>query len=111
MPRPVDIFLEAKRVMAERLGIDEDDLVPHADFVDDLGADSLATVELVLALEEAFEIDISPDHAERIRTVKDALDCVVSLYGPRAPGPAAAVEADGWGSERPAAGEVVPIRS
>ncbi len=62
---------EVRRIIADRLDIEEARVTPNAHFVDDLGADSLGLVELVLAFEEAFDIDISDDEAERIRKVKD----------------------------------------
>jgi acyl carrier protein len=57
----------------EQLGVDEAEVTPNASFVDDLGADSLDTVELVMAFEEAFEIEIPDEDAEKIRTVQDAI--------------------------------------
>ena len=63
-----------KKIIAEQLGVEEEDVVPDAKFVEDLGADSLDTVELVMAFEEAFEIDIPDEDAEKIRTVQDAMD-------------------------------------
>jgi acyl carrier protein len=60
----------------EQLGVDEAEVTPNASFVDDLGADSLDTVELVMAFEEAFEIEIPDEDAEKIRTVKDAVDYI-----------------------------------
>jgi len=62
---------EVRRIIADRLDIEEARVTPNAHFVDDLGADSLGLVELVLAFEEAFDIDITDDEAERIRKVKD----------------------------------------
>ena len=61
-----------KQIIVEQLGVDEAEVTPNASFVDDLGADSLDTVELVMAFEEAFEIEIPDEDAEKIRTVKDA---------------------------------------
>jgi acyl carrier protein len=60
----------------EQLGVDEAEVTANASFVDDLGADSLDTVELVMAFEEAFEIEIPDEDAEKIRTVKDAVDYI-----------------------------------
>jgi len=71
VPKPQDIKSEVRRIIAERLAIEESRITPNAHFIDDLGADSLGLVELVLAFEEAFDIDISDDDAERIRKVKD----------------------------------------
>ena len=61
-----------KAIVAEQLGVDEDQVTAEASFMDDLGADSLDTVELVMALEEEFDIEISDEDAEKIQTVKDA---------------------------------------
>ena len=61
------------KVIAEQLGVDVGDIKPEASFIEDLGADSLDTVELVMALEEEFEIEIPDTEAEKIRTVGDAV--------------------------------------
>ena len=61
-------------IIADQLQIDEDQVTPDASFMDDLGADSLDTVELIMALEEEFDMEIPDSDAEKIRTVKDALD-------------------------------------
>jgi acyl carrier protein len=71
-----DIPSEVKRIIKEQLDVEEKDIKPESSFVDDLGADSLGLVELVLAFEEAFEIDIPDEDTEKIRTVKDAIDYV-----------------------------------
>ena len=65
-----------KKIIAEQLGAEEDDVVSDAKFVEDLGADSLDTVELVMALEEEFEIEIPDEDAEKILTVSAAVDFV-----------------------------------
>ncbi|HYN14514.1 MAG TPA: acyl carrier protein [Terriglobales bacterium] len=65
-----------KQIVSEQLGVDEAEVTPTASFVDDLGADSLDTVELVMAFEEAFEIEIPDEDAEKIRTVQDAIGYV-----------------------------------
>jgi acyl carrier protein len=65
-----------KQIIVEQLGVDEAEVTPNASFVDDLGADSLDTVELVMAFEEAFEIEIPDEDAEKIRKVKDAIDYI-----------------------------------
>ncbi|HTW59040.1 MAG TPA: acyl carrier protein [Terriglobales bacterium] len=65
-----------KQIIVEQLGVEESEVTPNASFVDDLGADSLDTVELVMAFEEAFEIEIPDEDAEKIRTVKDAIDYI-----------------------------------
>ncbi|OHB33554.1 MAG: acyl carrier protein [Desulfuromonadaceae bacterium GWC2_58_13] len=63
-----------KQIVAEQLGVDADQVTNDASFMDDLGADSLDTVELVMALEEEFDIEISDEDAEKIQTVQDAID-------------------------------------
>jgi len=62
-----------KQIIVEQLGVDEGEVTPTASFVDDLGADSLDTVELVMAFEEAFGIEIPDEDAEKIATVNDAV--------------------------------------
>ena len=62
-----------KKIIAEKLGVDAGEVVPEASFVDDLGADSLDLVELIMTMEEEFDIDISDEDAEQIATVKDAI--------------------------------------
>ena len=64
---------KVKNIIVEQLGVDADKVVPEATFIDDLGADSLDTVELVMALEEAFDIEIPDEAAEGIATVGDAV--------------------------------------
>jgi len=63
-----------KEIVAEQLGVDETQVTNEASFMDDLGDDSLDTVELVMALEEEFDIEISDENAEKIQTVQDAVD-------------------------------------
>ena len=65
-----------KQIIVEQLGVDEGEVTPNASFVDDLGADSLDTVELVMAFEEAFDIEIPDEEAEKIRTVQNAVDYI-----------------------------------
>jgi acyl carrier protein len=65
-----------KRIIAEQLGVEENKVVPEASFIEDLGADSLDNVELVMALEDHFEMEIPDEDAQRILTVKDAIDYV-----------------------------------
>jgi acyl carrier protein len=65
-----------KKIVVEQLGVKEDEVTPNASFVDDLGADSLDTVELVMALEEEFECEIPDEEAEKITTVQQAVDYV-----------------------------------
>lgn len=65
-----------KKIVAEQLGVKEDEITPEASFVDDLGADSLDTVELVMALEEEFDTEIPDDDAEKIETIQNAVDYI-----------------------------------
>ena len=65
-----------KKIVVEQLGVSEDKVTPDASFVDDLGADSLDTVELVMALEEEFDAEIPDDQAEKITTVKQAVEFI-----------------------------------
>ena len=65
-----------KQIIVEQLGVDEAEVTPSASFVDDLGADSLDTVELVMAFEEAFDVEIPDEDAEKIRTVLDAVSYI-----------------------------------
>ncbi|MCG8504022.1 MAG: acyl carrier protein [Sphingomonadales bacterium] len=67
---------KVKKIVVEHLGVDEAKVVDGASFIDDLGADSLDTVELVMAFEEEFNIEIPDDAAEKIQTVKDAIDFI-----------------------------------
>jgi acyl carrier protein len=71
---PVDE--KVKQIIVEQLGVDEAEVTANASFVDDLGADSLDIVELVMAFEEAFDIEIPDEDAEKIRTVQDAVDYI-----------------------------------
>ncbi len=65
-----------KRIVAEQLGVDIEKVVNEASFIDDLGADSLDTVELVMALEEEFDQEIPDEDAEKIRSVQDAINYI-----------------------------------
>jgi acyl carrier protein len=65
-----------KKIVVEQLGVDEEDVKPEASFVDDLNADSLDLVELIMSLEEEFGAEISDEDAENIRTVQDAVDYI-----------------------------------
>ncbi|HUA78777.1 MAG TPA: acyl carrier protein [Dyella sp.] len=65
-----------KKIVVEQLGVKEDEVQPNSSFVDDLGADSLDTVELVMALEEEFETEIPDEEAEKITTVQQAVDYI-----------------------------------
>jgi acyl carrier protein len=73
-----DITAEVKRIITEQLDVDEADIKPESTFIDDLGADSLGLVELVLAFEEAFGIEIPDEDTEKIRSVQDAVDYIKS---------------------------------
>ena len=68
---------KVKQIIVEQLGVDESEVTPTASFIDDLGADSLDTVELVMALEEGFGMEIPDEDAEKITTVKDAISYIV----------------------------------
>jgi acyl carrier protein len=74
--RMSDIAEKIKKIIVEQLDVAEADVVPKASFVDDLGADSLDQVELIMAMEEQFEISISDEDAEKIVTVQDAIDYI-----------------------------------
>ena len=67
---------KVKHIIVELLGVDEDEVKPEASFVDDLGADSLDVVELVMALEEEFGMEISDEDAEKLASVKDAISYI-----------------------------------
>ena len=69
---------QVKNIVAEQLGVKEEEVTNEASFVDDLGADSLDTVELVMALEEEFDTEIPDEDAEKITTVQQAIDFVTS---------------------------------
>lgn len=71
-----DIIERVKKIICEQLDVAEEDVVPTASFVDDLGADSLDQVELIMAMEEEFNVSISDEEAEKIVTVQDAMDYV-----------------------------------
>ena len=71
-----DIAIRVTKIVIEHLGVDEKKVIESASFIDDLGADSLDTVELVMAFEEEFECEIPDDAAEKIQTVKDAIDFI-----------------------------------
>lgn len=65
-----------RKIIAEKLSVEPEEVVPDASFIDDLGADSLDLVELIMSMEEEFDIDISDDDAESLTTVKDAIQYV-----------------------------------
>ena len=71
-----EIEEKVKEIVVDKLGVDAEQVATDASFVDDLGADSLDTVELVMALEEEFDIEISDEDAEKIQTVQDAIDYI-----------------------------------
>jgi acyl carrier protein len=71
-----DIAKRVKEIVAEQLGVEESQVVTEASFMDDLGADSLDTVELVMALEDEFGIEIPDEDAEKIQTVNDAIEYI-----------------------------------
>ena len=73
-----EIEARVKDIVVEQLGVNADEVTTDASFIDDLGADSLDTVELVMALEEEFECEIPDDAAEKIQTVKDAIDFITA---------------------------------
>lgn len=72
---------KVKEIIVEQLGVDEGQVEPSASFVDDLGADSLDIVELVMAFEEAFDLDVPDEEAEKLKTVKDAVDYIKAKTG------------------------------
>jgi acyl carrier protein len=72
---------QVKKIIVEQLGVDEGQVDSTASFVDDLGADSLDVVELVMAFEEAFDIDIPDEDAEKIQSVKDAIEYIDAKKG------------------------------
>jgi acyl carrier protein len=71
-----DIAERVKRIIVEQLGVSEDEVTPEASFIEDLGADSLDIVELVMALEEEYDMEISDEDAEKIQTVNDVISYV-----------------------------------
>ncbi len=72
------VFEKIKNIIVEQLGIDESKVTPEASFIDDLGADSLDMVELIMAIEEEFEIEVPEEEAENIVTVSDAMNYINS---------------------------------
>ncbi|MCI6151700.1 MULTISPECIES: acyl carrier protein [Fusobacterium] len=67
-----------KEIVVEQLGVDADQVTPEANFIEDLGADSLDTVELIMAFEEEFDVEIPDTDAEKIKTVQDVIDYIES---------------------------------
>jgi acyl carrier protein len=76
-----DIAEKIKKIISEQLNVSEEDVVPEASFVDDLGADSLDQVELIMAMEEEFDLSISDEDAEKIATVQNAVDYIIKASG------------------------------
>lgn len=76
-----EVLEKVKKIICEQLDVSEEDVVPTASFVDDLGADSLDQVELIMAMEEEFDISIPDEDAEKIATVQDAIDYINKALG------------------------------
>lgn len=72
----MEVFDKVREIIVEQLGVDAEEVTMEASFVEDLGADSLDVVELVMALEEEFDLKISDEEAEKISTVKDAVEYI-----------------------------------
>lgn len=73
-----DLYSEVKSIIAEKLNVEEADIKPESSFIDDLGADSLDTVELIMKFEEVFDIEIPDEESVKIKTVQDAVDFIKS---------------------------------
>ena len=73
----MDVEKKVREIIAEQLGLTFEEVTPEATFIEDLGADSLDVVELVMAMEEEFDFEIPDEEAEKIQTVKDAIDYIV----------------------------------
>ena len=71
-----DLETKVKNIIADQLGVGEDEIKPESSFIEDLGADSLDIVELVMAMEEEFEVEIPDEEAENIKTVGDAINYI-----------------------------------
>ena len=76
-----DVAERVKKIVVEHLGVEPEKVVDGANFIEDLGADSLDTVELVMAFEEEFDTEIPDEHAENIKTVQDVIDYIKSNQG------------------------------
>ena len=76
-----DVEERVRKIICEQLDVDEKDVVPEASFVDDLGADSLDQVELIMAMEETFDVSIPDEDAEKIGTVQEAIDYIKNAVG------------------------------
>ena len=72
----MEVLDKIKQIIADQLGIDEDEVVPEASFIDDLGADSLDIVEMIMAFEEEFDMEIPDEDAEKIKTVQNVIDYI-----------------------------------
>ena len=81
MPTQTEVFERVKKVIVEQLSVDEAEVTPTASFTQDLGADSLDTVELVMAFEEEFNTEIPDEEAEKIQTVQDAVSFIQKAQG------------------------------
>jgi acyl carrier protein len=77
----MDVFSKVKEIIVDQLGIDEEEVTTDASFIDDLGADSLDIVELIMAFEEEFDIEIPDEDAEKITTVGEAVEYIESKIG------------------------------
>lgn len=77
-PTKKEVAEKVKKLIAEQLGVDEAEVTPSASFMDDLGADSLDQVELVMAIEEEFDLSVGDEDTERMLTVQDAIEYVTS---------------------------------
>lgn len=67
---------KVKKLIAEKLEVDQEDVIPKASLIDDLGADSLALVEMIMTMEEEFDIEVPDEDAEQLKTVKDAIEYI-----------------------------------
>jgi len=77
----MDINAKVKELIVEKLGVEESEIVPTARFIEDLGADSLDTVELIMKFEDEFNMEIPETEAEKLRTVQNAVDYITSRVG------------------------------
>jgi len=77
----VSVEERVKKIIVEQLGVDESQVTGDASFIDDLGADSLDTVELIMALEEEFDMEVPDEEAEKISTVRDAIEYIKKMSG------------------------------
>ena len=77
----MDIVAKVKEIIVEELGVEESEVTPEASFIEDLGADSLDTVELIMKFEEEFDIDIADEDAEKLTTVGKAIEYLQSVKG------------------------------